>query len=209
MPSVGQQADCREGAAFIAPPVPPGKQGEDGVFGRANGGSTAGAQPLMISQALTDRAFARRPDRYQNQCDWPSLPLPVESLVQGGLPLSRSGELGSAANGIEATIRELLAQDRVLAARKLIHTLPSSHAGNARLRRLRHVLAEPVVRRTMRGRPGRSADIHWLRENAVTYAGKWVALADGDLLASDGSLRALRRRLKRLAPQAKPLFHHL
>ncbi|MCY4636837.1 MAG: DUF5678 domain-containing protein [Acidobacteria bacterium] len=95
-----------------------------------------------------------------------------------------------------------------MAARKLVDAIPSDRFPES-LRRLRVVLAEPVVRRRLPARAKRSGDIDWLRSNARSYSGKWVALADGELIAADESLAALRRRLRELAPKIKPLLHRL
>jgi len=106
-------------------------------------------------------------------------------------------------------VRDLVAHDRILAARKLIDALPANQVSNAVLRRWRGVLAEPVVRRKMSEGTVRTRDFQWLRENSGPYTGTWVALADGELLAADESLTELRRRLRAIAPGAKPLFHRL
>ena len=109
---------------------------------------------------------------------------------------------------IESVARQLLAGDHVLAARKLVDGITSDHVTES-LRRLRVVLAEPVVRRRVPALAKHSEDIDWLRKNAYSYSGKWVALADGKLLAADESLSALRRRLRELTPKIKPFLHRL
>lgn len=122
-----------------------------------------------------------------------------------------SRDLGSRSStaAIESMIRQLLARDRVLAARKLIDAVPSEGASDESLRRLRIVLAEPVVRRRLPAQVEGSRNIDWLRRNARNYSGKWVALADGTFLAADESLALLRRRLRELAPKIKPFLHRL
>lgn len=110
---------------------------------------------------------------------------------------------------IEAMLRQLLARHRALAARKLADAVPRDQVLDESLRRLLVVLAEPVVRRRLPAEPNRGDDIEWLRRNAESHAGRWVALADGELLAADESLAALRRKLKQLAPHVKPLLHRL
>ena len=134
---------------------------------------------------------------------------PRESLSDGLSTLSR--ELGSRPNtdAIETMVRQLLARERVLAARRLVAAVPSDHSANEPLRRLRVVLAEPVVRRRLPARTMPSGDIDWLRENAAKYSGKWVALADGELLAADESLASLRRRLRKLSLKVRPFLHRL
>ena len=116
------------------------------------------------------------------------------------------------AAAIETTLRHLLAEHRILAARKLADAVPRDQALDESLRRLLTVLASPVVRRRLPARARGSDNIEWLRRNARSHAGRWVALVDGELLAADESLAALRRRLAELAPHAphvKPFVHRL
>jgi len=132
-------------------------------------------------------------------------------------PVERSAGIGSAADlasrrpvaDIEAMLRQLLADHRILAARKLADAVPPDLASVDSLRRLLVVLAPPVVRRRTPARAGGADNIEWLRRHAGAHAGKWVALAGGELLATDESLAALRRRLREIAPHAKPLLHRL
>ena len=132
-------------------------------------------------------------------------------------PVARGASLESAADlasrrpaaDIEAMLRQLLANHRILAARKLADAVPPDLASGESLRRLLVVLAPPVVRRRTPARAGGADDIEWLRRHAGAHAGKWVALAGGELLAADKSLAALRRRLTDLAPHVEPLLHRL
>ena len=101
---------------------------------------------------------------------------------------------------IESMARQLLANNHVQAARKLVDRVSSDH-GTGSLRRLRVVLAEPVVRRRLPATAQHSGDIDWLRRNAYSYSGKWVALGDGKLLAANESLPALRRHLREICPE--------
>lgn len=110
---------------------------------------------------------------------------------------------------MESMARRLLANGRVLAARKLVDAAPSYRVADETLRRLRVALAEPVVRRTVPAQGKGSRDIEWLRRHAHRHTGKWVALVDGELVAADPSLPVLRRRLRRLAPTSKPLLHRV
>lgn len=105
-------------------------------------------------------------------------------------------------------VRQLLASERVLAARKLINSVPADQLDEP-LRRLRSVLAEPEVRRRIASWPTLSADLDWLRRNALAYRGKWVAVSDGTLLDADESLEILLTRVRRLGPAVVPFVHHL
>ena len=113
------------------------------------------------------------------------------------------------AAAIETTLRQLLAEHRIPAARKLADAVPPDQALDESLRRLLTVLAPPVVRRRRPAREKGSDNIEWLRKNAGSHAGRWVAPVDGELLAADESLAALRRRLAELAPHTKPFLHRL
>ena len=132
-------------------------------------------------------------------------------------PVERSSGLESAADlasrrpvaDIEAMLRQLLADHRILAARKLAVAVPPDLASGDSLRRLLVVLAPPVVRRRTPARAGGTDNIKWLHRHGGAHAGKWVALVGGELLAADESLAALRRKLTDLAPHVEPLLHRL
>ena len=133
---------------------------------------------------------------------------PGESGADDGPRFSQDLASRLSSVSIESMARQLLAGDHVLAARKLVDRVPSDHVTES-LRRLRVVLAEPVVRRMLPAPAKHSGDIDWLRKNAYSYSGKWVALADGTLLAADESLSALRRRLRELDLKINPFLHRL
>ena len=133
---------------------------------------------------------------------------PGESGADDGPRFSQDLASRLSSVSIESMARQLLARNHVLAARKLVDGIPSDHVTKS-LRRLRVVLAEPVVRRRLPAPAKHSGDIDWLRRNAYSYSGKWVALADGKLLAADESLPALRRHLKEFAPKIKSFLHRL
>lgn len=115
----------------------------------------------------------------------------------------------SAGGLIETIVRQLLAKEHILTARKLINALPPERLSAEPLRQLRTLLAEPVVRRRLPARASRSADLDWLRNNANVYRGKWVAVANGSLLDSDESLDDLLRRLRQNSPGTTPFLHRL
>ena len=152
--------------------------------------------------------FARRRDAwgFQQVEAWVAPP-PVER----GASFRTAHDLGSRrpAAVMEAMLRQLLAGHRVLAARKLADAVSLDQTADESLRRLLIVLAEPVVRRRRPARAKSSNNLEWLRRNAGRHAGRWVALADGELLAADESLAALRRKLTELAPPVKPFVHRL
>ncbi len=153
-------------------------------------------------------AFARRRDAWGFQdVEVRVAPPPVER----GTSLQATADLASRrpTAAIEVMLRQLLADHRVLAARKLADAVPLDQALDESLRRVLVVLAEPVVRRRLPAGPKSADNFEWLRRNGGSHAGRWVALADGELLAADESLAALRRKLEQLAPHVKPFLHRL
>lgn len=157
---------------------------------------------------VDSRTFARSGDAWGLQRIGPrAAPPPAER----GAGLDSAADLASRrpAADIEAMLRQLLADDRIRAARRLADAVPPDLASRESLRRLLVVLAPPVVRGKAPARAGGADNIEWLRRHAGAHAGKWVALAHGELLAADESLAALRRRLREIAPRAKPLLHRL
>src|SRR2546422_8296750 len=100
----------------------------------------------------------------------------------------------------ESMVRQLLAREHISAARSLLQALPSGSTEGQSLRRLRVLLSEPRLHRRSAPRPGGSADLNWLTQNAAAYRGQWVAVANGTLLDADSSLEALLRRLRQTSP---------
>ena len=134
---------------------------------------------------------------------------PTESSLDAWPPLSQGLGSRSSTVAIESMIHQLLAKEHVLAARKLIEAVSSEDTGQGSVRRLRTILAKPIVRRRLPPQVDSSGDIDWLRKHPKSYSGKWVALAEGRLVAADESLAALRHHLKKLRLQTKPLLHRL
>lgn len=206
---IGQQLGTASVDATAAPPSTSGAARRGSPRTRDTSG--LGAQEYPVAQALI---ASRRSGPVQNrlQAHFAQRHLEAPSRERS---VSRRGPSASYLRSrapiaeMVSMVRQLLARDRVLAARKLIQAVPSTHAPDESLRRLRLVLAKPVVLRRLPARTLRSGDLDWLRRNAASYSGKWVALADGTLLAADKSLSALRRSLKEHAPHAKPLLHRL
>ncbi len=100
-------------------------------------------------------------------------------------------------------IWSLVERQQVGAARQLLSSLPDA----LEYRKLRALLQRPRTRSAPRRDRERSADFRWLREHGRDYVGRWVALADGNLLAEADSLHALRSQLRQSAPQARALIH--
>lgn len=205
----GQRLGARAVAAPLVPEFPVERnsgsvlsQMEGAGLGDGHGVFSTGGASIASGSVLRETdvfGFQRRPR---------SATRPGESGADDGPKLSQVLASRLSSVSIESMARQLLARDHVLAARKLVDAIPSDRVPES-LRRLRVVLAKPVVRRRLPARAKRSGDIDWLRRNARSYSGKWVALADGKLIAADESLAAVRRRLRELAPKIKPLLHRL
>ena len=55
----------------------------------------------------------------------------------------------------------------------------------------------------------RKKDYEWIRENALSYRGQWVALDRGQLLVADKSLGVLLERIKKIELEYRPLLHRI
>ena len=205
---IGQQPGRIEVAPLLEPFASTAKVGHLRPLAGSTGFSDIRRRFATPLQPIDSRTFARNGDAWGLQRSGPRAAPP---------PVERSAGLDSAADlasrrpaaDIEAMLRQLLADDRIRAARRLADAVPPDLASRESLRRLLAVLAPPVVRRRTPAQAGGADNIEWLRRHSGTHAGQWVALADGELLAADESLAALRRRLREIAPRAKPLLHRL
>ncbi len=188
MEVAGRGASAVEGGRFDA---------RESVFSSL--GAPLGGSPVPQQPDILRFQFVEPRSRWQ-RVDWNARYQP---------PRLQDSWSRSPAVAIESMVRQLLVRDRILAARKLVQAVPSDQVVERSLRRLRVVLAEPVIRRRIPARARCSGDIDWLRRNSGNYAGRWVALVDGTLLAAADSLSELRRRLKGRAADARLVLHRL
>ena len=135
-------------------------------------------------------------------------------LTQGQVvaPVERpspSTEAGAGREGIPyiAVLRQLIEDEQVPAARKLLAALPTLVPDDPSLGRLRAVLAAPTVKRTRKRDTNRKREYDWLRRESYRYRGQWVALDESGLVASSPTLRELQGQLKALR-LARPLLLH-
>jgi hypothetical protein len=139
----------------------------------------------------------------------PAGPSP-EPMAEAWLHASPESTPLSVTAMLESMVRQLLARDRLSAARRLLQTVPSGgEPEGPSLRRLRMLLSEPHLQRRSAARPGGTADLTWLTRNAAAYRGQWVAVANGVLLDSDVSLDVLLKRIRSVATGVAPLLHRL
>lgn len=106
-------------------------------------------------------------------------------------------------------VRQLIDEERITAARRLLDSVPLHVANEPAIRRLRTLLAPPVVRVIAERGADRSRELDWLRTQGREHRGNWVALDGNRLLAVAPSLRALRECVKRLALAGIPVFHRV
>ncbi|MEZ4714400.1 MAG: hypothetical protein R3A44_44880 [Caldilineaceae bacterium] len=92
----------------------------------------------------------------------------------------------------ERAIQWALAAGAHLAARTLAATGAAKYPAHAELQKAARILAPPkVLRRNLAPDPTLRANHNWLRTHRLEYSGQWVALRNGQLLASGDSLQEL------------------
>lgn len=107
---------------------------------------------------------------------------------------------------IEARIRSLLMEGRILEAKSLLQTAGDLVPVESKLR---EVLSPARVTRSARTDVDRSPEFGWLNRHEAEYQGKWVALVGEDLVASSDTLKELLAELAQQRFERKPLIHHL
>jgi len=108
-------------------------------------------------------------------------------------------------------IRELVEQDYVGAARKLLAEALEKGEQDEELLKWKKVLS-PAVSRISENTELDSdpmPDVHWIRQNWRDYRGQWVALLGGELLASSPSLDVVFSHLERKPPNRRILLHYI
>lgn len=106
-------------------------------------------------------------------------------------------------------ILDLIEREQIVAARRMLDAAPPTMVSDRRVGRLRRVLAEPSISVSTKRDVDRRREYQWIRDNKQRYQGQWVALDEGLLLASAGSLRQLLEQLKPLRAERPPLLHHV
>jgi hypothetical protein len=93
-------------------------------------------------------------------------------------------------------VRLAITADAPLVARKLATEGAQRHPEHAELQKAARVLAPPkVIRSDLPPNPGMAHNVRWLKEQGAPYRGSWVALREGQLLATADSLQALIERV--------------
>ncbi len=108
--------------------------------------------------------------------------------------LERYTSHGSDNGSLLHSIRRLLESGDVEKARSVLGAMGAATTGQE-IHRLRRLLRPPVVRPMKGPQRDRSADFVWLSQNAADHRGRWVALANGELIGEAESLSTLRQTL--------------
>ena len=103
-------------------------------------------------------------------------------------------------------LRDLVESDQISAARRL---LASAHALELGLTAVAEILRPPAVAGSDERDVGRTAEYNRLTVLTSAYQGRWVALVGDEVIADDGSLKALLARLQALAPSRLPIIHFI
>lgn len=99
-------------------------------------------------------------------------------------------------DAIMRAVRLAITADAPLAARRLATEGAQRHPEHAELQKAARILAPPrVIRSDLPPNPGMAHNVRWLKEQGAPYRGSWVALREGQLLATADSLQALIERV--------------
>ena len=147
------------------------------------------APPMRL---VAELPWSRAPDPHLLSCRW---------QTAGGWSEHQSGSVTK----YRSLVWALVEQQQLGSARRLLALLPDEPS----LRKVRRVLNPPQTSISSRRSANRAADYEWLTRHAHDYAGQWLAVLDGSLVAAEPSLKALRRRLSGLSLPSAPLLHHV
>lgn len=107
-------------------------------------------------------------------------------------------------------VAEFVAANRVTDARALLAAVPMDQRLKGDLRAWLVALAEPKARSRVEAVPDDDrSDLEWLRRHASDYAGRWVAIRRGALVAAAESLRDVLRIVDSSGSRESVLVHKL
>lgn len=99
-------------------------------------------------------------------------------------------------DAVMRAVRLAISADAPLVARKLATEGAQRHPEHAELQKAARILAPPrVIRSDLPPNPGMANNVRWLKEHGARYRGNWVAIREGQLLATADSLQALIERV--------------
>jgi hypothetical protein len=107
-------------------------------------------------------------------------------------------------------IRELIEQDRVAGARRLLAEALERGAQEKDLPLLQRVLGPArFLGFSNELEPDRTPEFTWLREHAKDYRGQWVILAEDQLLSHSADLQEAYAVVKSLKTSRRPLLYYI
>ena len=125
-------------------------------------------------------------------------------------PPAKTPRGGSAlAEEMADTIRGLLDRQQLDEARQLAALAVRQHPDHSWLKQADRVLNPTrITSRPARGR-GRQQELAWLRRNAATFRGQWVALSGEILVANAKSFQEIQRSVLEQHLDVSPLIHYV
>jgi hypothetical protein len=106
-------------------------------------------------------------------------------------------------------VRELISEERVADARRLLREGLEANPHDLHLNRLARLLALPKTTRIDKQDIDRTEEFRWLAQHRDEYRGRWVAVRGKVLLACADSLKELRRILRGREFEIPPLIHRI
>jgi hypothetical protein len=106
-------------------------------------------------------------------------------------------------------IRELILEDRIADARRLLKEGLEANPRDPHLNRLQGLLELPKTTKVEKRDVDRTEEFQWLARYGREYEGRWVAVQGKELVADAASLRELRRALRNREFEIPPLIHRI
>lgn len=106
-------------------------------------------------------------------------------------------------------VRELISEERVAHARRLLREGLEANPDDLHLNRLDRLLALPKTAKIAKRDVDRTEEFRWLARNREEYRDRWVAVLGKDLVACAESLKELRRILRDREFEIPPLIHRI
>ena len=110
---------------------------------------------------------------------------------------------------ITVRLRSLIADEKTSSARQLADASVRQHPHSEKLKAFREALYPGDATRTSLRDSSHRANMEWLTQHQEEHRGKWVALLDGKLVATDSDLGELMATLSPLGSDRRPLIHHV
>ena len=106
-------------------------------------------------------------------------------------------------------VRELISEERVADARRLLREGLEANPHDLHLNRLDRLLALPKTDKIAKRDVDRTEEFRWLAQHRNEYRDRWVAVQGEDLVASAESLKELRKILRDREFEIPPLIHRI